>query len=194
MLIHRLLPLALLFLTLPSIAQAQSQNRGFVEEPSPESTQNNSLNGNLNNGNGNSNSDPTSPAEAPEQDAPMAPVLPDSAIEPTERQPPVATPEGESAGSQPPMAAPGEAAPETQGPTERQIPEAPAERTLAGKPMPVRGMTMQEVEKQFGQPQEKRPAVGKPPIIRWVYADYIVYFERQYVLHSVPNETVPTQH
>ncbi|WP_127477339.1 hypothetical protein [Sulfurivermis fontis] len=51
--------------------------------------------------------------------------------------------------------------------------------------LPVRGMSMQQVETRFGAPQEKLPAVGKPPITRWVYPDYIVYFEHQYVIHSV---------
>lgn len=53
--------------------------------------------------------------------------------------------------------------------------------------MPVRGMTMKQVEKRFGIPQKKLPAVGDPPITRWVYKDYTVYFEYQYVIHAVLN-------
>ena len=53
--------------------------------------------------------------------------------------------------------------------------------------MPVRGMTKNEVEAKFGAPSEKIPAVGEPPISRWVYPDYTVYFEKQYVIHSVIN-------
>ena len=53
--------------------------------------------------------------------------------------------------------------------------------------MPIRGMTKREVEAKFGAPMEKIPAVGEPPISRWVYADYTVYFEKQYVIHSVLN-------
>lgn len=69
-------------------------------------------------------------------------------------------------------------------------PAAPQDSTVeqpAPAPMelPVRGMNMQQVESRFGAPQEKLPAVGKPPIARWVYPDYIVYFEHQYVIHSV---------
>lgn len=52
---------------------------------------------------------------------------------------------------------------------------------------PTRGMTMREVEKRFGAPREKLPAVGKPPITRWKYAGYTVYFEFQYVIDSVAN-------
>jgi len=51
--------------------------------------------------------------------------------------------------------------------------------------LPTRGMTMRQVEEQFGPPQEKRPPVGDPPITRWIYADYTVYFEYQYVIHAV---------
>ena len=51
--------------------------------------------------------------------------------------------------------------------------------------MPERGMSMREVEAKYGAPLKKLPAVGKPPITRWVYPDYTVYFEYKYVIHSV---------
>jgi len=68
-----------------------------------------------------------------------------------------------------------------------QMPPAAAQAESAQAPMdiPVRGMTMQQVEARFGTPQKKIPAVGQPPISRWVYADYTVYFEHQYVIHTV---------
>ncbi len=50
--------------------------------------------------------------------------------------------------------------------------------------MPVRGMTMAQVEARFGPPQKKFPAVGKPPISRWRYDGFMVYFEDQYVIHA----------
>jgi hypothetical protein len=50
---------------------------------------------------------------------------------------------------------------------------------------PARGMTMGQVEKQFGAPTEKYAAVGQPPITRWVYADKVVYFEYDHVVHAV---------
>jgi hypothetical protein len=53
--------------------------------------------------------------------------------------------------------------------------------------LPVRGMTMKQVEAKFGSPQKKIPAVGDPPITRWVYPDYTVYFEYRYVIHAVLN-------
>ena len=51
--------------------------------------------------------------------------------------------------------------------------------------MPVRGMDMANVEHIFGTPLQKQDAVGKPPITRWVYTDYVVYFEYNKVLHTV---------
>jgi hypothetical protein len=51
--------------------------------------------------------------------------------------------------------------------------------------VPGRGMHMDQVEARFGAPKEKIPAVGNPPITRWVYDNYTVYFERDIVLDSV---------
>jgi hypothetical protein len=56
--------------------------------------------------------------------------------------------------------------------------------TADGVKRPARGLTMQQVESFFGSPLEKKPAVGEPPISRWVYDKYTVYFEREYVIHS----------
>ena len=53
--------------------------------------------------------------------------------------------------------------------------------------LPGRGMTMTQVEEKFGPPLEKLPEVGDPPIIRWIYPGYTVYFEYQYVINSVLN-------
>lgn len=49
---------------------------------------------------------------------------------------------------------------------------------------PARGMRMETVESRFGSPESRRPAVGEPPITRWVYADFIVYFEHDRVIHA----------
>lgn len=51
--------------------------------------------------------------------------------------------------------------------------------------VPGRGMTMKAVEAKFGTPDKKIPAVGKPPITRWVYNNYTVYFEYNLVIDSV---------
>ena len=51
--------------------------------------------------------------------------------------------------------------------------------------LPGNGLTMAEVEQRFGTPAERAPAVGEPPITRWTYDDYSVYFEYQLVIESV---------
>ena len=51
--------------------------------------------------------------------------------------------------------------------------------------MPTRGMTMNQVSAKFGAPVTKVPAVGKPPISRWEYPGFVVYFEADHVIHSV---------
>ena len=50
---------------------------------------------------------------------------------------------------------------------------------------PARGMTMDQVSTKFGAPATKVPAVGKPPISRWEYPGFVVYFEADRVIHSV---------
>jgi hypothetical protein len=50
---------------------------------------------------------------------------------------------------------------------------------------PARGMTMDQVSTKFGAPVSKTPAVGKPPISRWEYPGFVVYFEHEHVIHSV---------
>jgi hypothetical protein len=50
---------------------------------------------------------------------------------------------------------------------------------------PARGMSMDQVATKFGAPVAKVPAVGKPPISRWEYPGFVVYFEANHVIHSV---------
>ena len=50
---------------------------------------------------------------------------------------------------------------------------------------PTRGMTMDQVATKFGAPAAKVPAVGTPPISRWEYPGFVVYFEADHVIHSV---------
>jgi hypothetical protein len=58
----------------------------------------------------------------------------------------------------------------------------------ASAPMPDRGMTMAQVAGKFGDPRTKTPAVGKPPISRWEYPGFVVYFEYDHVIHSVATD------
>ena len=53
---------------------------------------------------------------------------------------------------------------------------------------PARGTSMDGVINQSGEPEKKIDAIGQPPITRWVYADYTVYFEHQAVIHVVKND------
>jgi hypothetical protein len=64
---------------------------------------------------------------------------------------------------------------------------APDGRPLAQLSLPWRGMHQQLVERQFGPPAERLPAVGQPPITRWIYPQFTVYFEYSWVIHSVVN-------
>jgi hypothetical protein len=50
---------------------------------------------------------------------------------------------------------------------------------------PKRGVTMTQVEAKFGQPVTKHDAVGAPPITRWDYAGFSVFFEHDRVIDSV---------
>lgn len=54
---------------------------------------------------------------------------------------------------------------------------------------PTRGLSMTEVEARYGVPVEKQAAVGEPPISQWIYADFVVYFEYERVLHAVSKRT-----
>jgi len=51
--------------------------------------------------------------------------------------------------------------------------------------LPQRGMSMEMVQTQYGAPLQQASAIGDPPIIRWDYEKFAVYFESQYVIHSV---------
>lgn len=79
------------------------------------------------------------------------------------------------------------------GAAETETPAASAPANL-----PARGMTMEQVERTLGTPRQRIGAVGRPPISRWVYDGFTVYFEKRRVLHAVvdkdrgaPEETTP---
>ena len=50
---------------------------------------------------------------------------------------------------------------------------------------PNRGMSMDTVASKWGEPEMRRAAVGDPPISRWEYPGFIVYFEYSHVIHTV---------
>ena len=55
----------------------------------------------------------------------------------------------------------------------------------ATAPEPARGSLMTTVEKQFGTPITRHPTVGKPPITRWDYPNFSVFFEGDRVIDTV---------
>lgn len=55
----------------------------------------------------------------------------------------------------------------------------------SGADRPAKGQSMSQVEARYGAPREVVPAVGQPPITRWVYDGFTVYFEDSTVLHAV---------
>ncbi|MEE9494262.1 MAG: hypothetical protein V3W04_12880 [Gammaproteobacteria bacterium] len=50
---------------------------------------------------------------------------------------------------------------------------------------PASGQLMATVISRFGDPQSRLASVGNPPISRWLYKNFTVYFENQRVIHSV---------
>lgn len=58
-----------------------------------------------------------------------------------------------------------------------------AQPTMAERP--ARGMTMDRVSAAWGAPVSKGAAVGQPPITRWEYPDFVVFFEYDHVIHAV---------
>ncbi|MCP4877487.1 MAG: hypothetical protein GY896_18660 [Gammaproteobacteria bacterium] len=56
--------------------------------------------------------------------------------------------------------------------------------------MPRRGISMDDVLGQFGEPDERYGPVGEPPISEWVYGSFRVYFEDNLVLHTIDLNTI----
>lgn len=57
---------------------------------------------------------------------------------------------------------------------------------------PARGMSMTQVESEFGHPKQKEAPVGKPPISRWLYNDYAVTFQGKTVIRVTSVSHEPT--
>ena len=51
--------------------------------------------------------------------------------------------------------------------------------------VPTLGSSKEVVESKYGTPQSKTKPVGKPPISKWVYKDFTVYFESNHVIKAV---------
>ncbi len=50
---------------------------------------------------------------------------------------------------------------------------------------PQRGLSKEQVESQYGMPSSRNGPEGVPPISRWDYPGFSVYFESNAVIHSV---------
>jgi hypothetical protein len=55
--------------------------------------------------------------------------------------------------------------------------------------VPPRGLTMAQVEQRYGAPADRLASVGQPPITRWVYPSFVVFFEGNIVIHAVASAT-----
>ena len=56
---------------------------------------------------------------------------------------------------------------------------------------PDKGMSKAMVMQSFGEPTAKLPNVGTPPISSWVYSNFVVYFESDFVIHTVLKHKAP---
>ena len=69
-----------------------------------------------------------------------------------------------------------------------------------GAALPSRGTSMAQVEARFGAPLRKYPAIAgpndhedNPPITRWAYPNFIVYFEHSHVIDAVLTKASPQE-
>ncbi len=67
-----------------------------------------------------------------------------------------------------------------------------------GMDLPGQGQNMGQVEAKFGAPETKYAAVGgggklTPPITRWAYPTFSVYFENSLVISAVLNRAHPNE-
>lgn len=74
-----------------------------------------------------------------------------------------------------------------------EMPDSAVPASMSSAPavtLPAKGMLTTEVRKQFGEPTTKHAAVGggsrqQPPITRWDYPGYSVFFENNHVVDAV---------
>lgn len=77
------------------------------------------------------------------------------------------------------------------------VPQAAAATTAV---LPAKGSSMASVNREFGAPKVRHPAVGgdspkHPPITRWDYESFSVFFENQHVVDAVrPDAPTPIAH
>ena len=76
-------------------------------------------------------------------------------------------------------------------PLQADVLKIPVGQQAAGQqqPLPTRGTSTSQVQRQHGEPNTRHAAVGQPPITRWDYPGYSVYFEYDHVVHAVRQHT-----
>ncbi|MFP4639335.1 MAG: hypothetical protein ACOC02_02035 [Guyparkeria sp.] len=73
----------------------------------------------------------------------------------------------------------------------------PASAASGADKASVHGMTQSQVASRFGEPERRHapvPAKGtpkNPPITRWDYSDFSVFFERDIAIHRVEHLKLP---
>ena len=70
---------------------------------------------------------------------------------------------------------------------EIRIPVGEQAKDQSAVDMPTKGMNKDRVKRLFGEPLEEIPAKGQPPISRWKYQEFTVYFDSDTVIHCVRN-------
>ncbi|MDH4261053.1 MAG: hypothetical protein OEW16_12250 [Gammaproteobacteria bacterium] len=71
------------------------------------------------------------------------------------------------------------------GPAWAETLSVPANDPAVAAERPTRGSTMSTVQGRYGEPVTRHATVGQPPITRWDYPRFSVYFENDRVLHAV---------
>lgn len=76
------------------------------------------------------------------------------------------------------------------GPARAEVLDLPDPATMPMSGLPAKGSSMASVQRLYGEPQARHAAVGggrpqQPPITRWDYAGFSVFFERSTVVDAV---------
>jgi hypothetical protein len=66
-----------------------------------------------------------------------------------------------------------------------KIPVGQQQSAASGQEIPRQGDSSSQVKARYGEPQQWTAAVGDPPISRWQYPGFAVYFEHDRVIHAV---------
>jgi hypothetical protein len=75
-----------------------------------------------------------------------------------------------------------------------KIPVGQQQGVEPGKPLPIRGQSATLIQHHYGEPTKIAAAVGEPPISRWEYPGFAVYFEYDHVVHAVLLTTAKSAH